>query len=103
MLILYRLSTSYVRSAFKLTFRPLQNTIVDIQRSIFVTQCATSTRQFSSSVKVLNKYTMYPAIEPFNFGYLDVSAVHKVYYEQCGNKDGLPVIFVHGYVIRKCS
>lgn len=53
-------------------------------------------RHIYSSVKSLKKSEMYPAIEPFNFGHLDVSGVHKIYYEQCGNKNGLPIIFVHG-------
>ncbi|XP_037031164.1 probable proline iminopeptidase isoform X2 [Bradysia coprophila] len=39
---------------------------------------------------------MYPPIEPFNTGHLEVSSVHKIYYEQCGNKSGLPIVFVHG-------
>ncbi|XP_037031168.1 probable proline iminopeptidase isoform X3 [Bradysia coprophila] len=39
---------------------------------------------------------MYPPIEPFNVGYLQVSSIHTMYYEQCGNKNGLPIVFVHG-------
>jgi proline iminopeptidase len=35
-------------------------------------------------------------VEPFNTGHLKVSDLHSIYYEQCGNKDGLPVVFVHG-------
>lgn len=53
-------------------------------------------RHIYSSVNSLKKYEMYPAIEPFNVGHLEVSSVHKIYYEQCGNKNGLPIIFVHG-------
>lgn len=37
---------------------------------------------------------LYPAIEPYNSGWLRVSDVHEVYYEECGNKDGNPVIFL---------
>jgi proline iminopeptidase len=39
---------------------------------------------------------LYPEIEPFDSGYLDVSSVHSLYYEQCGNADGKPVVFLHG-------
>jgi len=39
---------------------------------------------------------LYPEIEPFHSGHLQVSPVHKIYYEQCGNKSGLPIVFVHG-------
>jgi len=39
---------------------------------------------------------MYPEIEPFNDGHLRVSELHEIYYEECGNPDGKPVVFVHG-------
>ncbi len=38
----------------------------------------------------------YPLIEPFDFGFLKVSALHTIYYEQVGNPNGLPVVFLHG-------
>ncbi|MFN8792231.1 MAG: prolyl aminopeptidase [Bdellovibrionales bacterium] len=38
----------------------------------------------------------YPAIEPYQSGYLKVSDLHEVYFEQSGNPDGAPVIFLHG-------
>jgi proline iminopeptidase len=40
--------------------------------------------------------TLYPPIEPYNTGTLQVSPLHTVYYEQCGNPDGQPVVFLHG-------
>ena len=40
--------------------------------------------------------TLYPAIEPFASGFLQVSPMHRLYYEQCGNPDGKPVVFLHG-------
>lgn len=39
---------------------------------------------------------LYPQIEPFNKGFLKVSDIHEVYYEESGKKDGKPVIFLHG-------
>jgi proline iminopeptidase len=39
---------------------------------------------------------LYPEIEPFNDGILPVSEVHQIYFEECGNPDGKPVVFVHG-------
>ena len=39
---------------------------------------------------------LYPAIEPFKHGYLRVSDVHEIYYEECGNPAGKPAIFLHG-------
>ncbi|XP_013409160.1 proline iminopeptidase [Lingula anatina] len=39
---------------------------------------------------------LYPEIEPFQTGRLKVSDIHELYYEQCGQKDGNPVLFLHG-------
>ncbi len=40
--------------------------------------------------------TLYPDIEPFDSGHLKVSEIHEIYYEQCGNPQGKPVVFLHG-------
>jgi proline iminopeptidase len=40
--------------------------------------------------------TLYPALEPFDSGYLPVSGLHEIYYEQCGNPGGKPAVFLHG-------
>ena len=39
---------------------------------------------------------LYPEIEPYQSGFLDVSDGHSVYYEQSGNPLGKPAIFIHG-------
>ncbi len=39
---------------------------------------------------------LYPAIEPFRHGYLRVSDVHEIYYEESGNPAGKPAVFLHG-------
>jgi len=39
---------------------------------------------------------LYPVIEPYDAGRLKVSPVHELYYEQCGNPTGKPVVFLHG-------
>jgi len=40
--------------------------------------------------------TLYDPIEPYDQGMLKVSPVHNIYYEQCGNPQGQPVVFLHG-------
>jgi proline iminopeptidase len=40
--------------------------------------------------------TLYDPIEPYDQGMLAVSPVHTIYYEQCGNSEGQPVLFLHG-------
>lgn len=47
--------------------------------------------------------TLYPAIEPFDAGQLRVDERHVVYYEQCGNPDGKPVVMLHGGPGAGCS
>ena len=38
----------------------------------------------------------YPLIEPNQTGFLKVSALHEIYWEESGNPDGLAVVFLHG-------
>src|SRR3974390_3460837 len=39
---------------------------------------------------------LYPAIEPFNSGWLTVPGGHHVYFEECGSPGGKPALMVHG-------
>jgi len=38
---------------------------------------------------------LYPEIKPYDSGFMDVDE-HHVYYEQCGNPNGKPALFLHG-------
>lgn len=40
--------------------------------------------------------TLYPAIEPYETGILDVGDGHRVYYERVGRRGGKPAVFLHG-------
>ena len=40
--------------------------------------------------------TLYPEIEPYESGMLDVGDGHNLYWELSGNPDGKPVVFLHG-------
>ncbi len=44
-----------------------------------------------------------PVQEPFEAGLLDVGQGHRLYVEQCGNPEGLPVVFLHGGPGSACS
>jgi proline iminopeptidase len=39
---------------------------------------------------------LYPEIEPYDHGMLDVGDGHHVYWEVCGNPDGKPAVVLHG-------
>lgn len=39
---------------------------------------------------------LFPRIDPYQVGWLKVSPLHTLYYEQVGNPEGIPVVFLHG-------
>ncbi|HEX4986473.1 MAG TPA: prolyl aminopeptidase [Burkholderiales bacterium] len=39
---------------------------------------------------------LYPPLEPFHQGHLDVGGGHQIYFEESGSARGFPVVFVHG-------
>jgi len=39
---------------------------------------------------------IFPPIEPYHTGFLKVSDIHTLYYEEVGNPHGKPVVFLHG-------
>lgn len=39
---------------------------------------------------------LYPEIEPFDSGYLDVGDGHRIYWERVGTRGGKPAVFLHG-------
>jgi proline iminopeptidase len=47
--------------------------------------------------------TLYPEIEAFDTGTLAVDDRHTLYYEQCGNPHGKPVVLLHGGPGAGCS
>src|SRR5260370_41117519 len=38
----------------------------------------------------------YPPIEPYETGLLDTGDGNSIYWETCGNPDGVPAVIVHG-------
>lgn len=46
---------------------------------------------------------LYPAIEPYESGLLEVGGGHRVYWECCGNPSGRPVLYLHGGPGSGCS
>jgi len=47
-------------------------------------------------MSVRERLHLYPPIEPYRQGWLDVGGGHRMYYEECGNPDGQPALVVHG-------
>jgi len=42
------------------------------------------------------RHGLYPEIEPYLTDRLEVSDIHTLYYEECGNPEGKPVVVLHG-------
>ena len=43
-----------------------------------------------------DRQTLFPKIEPFGEGTLSLDGGHEMYWEQSGNPNGVPVVFLHG-------
>jgi proline iminopeptidase len=46
---------------------------------------------------------LFPAIEPFETGRMALDPPHEMYWEQSGNPEGVPVVFLHGGPGAGCS
>jgi len=46
---------------------------------------------------------LYPPIKPYNQDEIAVDGGHKIYLEECGEPNGIPVLFVHGGPGAGCS
>ncbi|EEE37268.1 proline iminopeptidase [Rhodobacteraceae bacterium KLH11] len=46
---------------------------------------------------------LYPPIDPFDQRVVDMGDGHRIYVEQCGNPDGIPVVILHGGPGGGCS
>jgi proline iminopeptidase len=40
--------------------------------------------------------SLFPVLSPNRHGMLAVDDIHTIYWEECGNPDGIPVLFLHG-------
>ena len=47
-------------------------------------------------MKMENRRTLYPEIEPYETGMLDVGEGHSLYYERVGTPGAKPAVFLHG-------
>ncbi len=42
------------------------------------------------------KLDLFPSLSPYSSGFLSVDNDHNIYWEQSGNPDGVPIVFLHG-------
>ena len=55
-----------------------------------------STAHSAVSAPAVQRRELYPAIEPYSRGYLRVSELHELYFEESGNPAGKAALFLHG-------
>ena len=53
-------------------------------------------RERSRSPRSSSRSDLYPPVEPYLSGLLDVGDGQRIYWEECGNPDGKPAVFLHG-------
>ncbi|MDB5492442.1 MAG: Proline iminopeptidase [Micavibrio sp.] len=41
-------------------------------------------------------FDLFPPLAPYSSGFISVDDIHTLYWEQSGNPDGVPVLFLHG-------
>src|SRR5262245_52863037 len=42
------------------------------------------------------RFVLYPMTDPYREGRLNVGDGHEIYFEECGDPDGIPAVIVHG-------
>ena len=50
----------------------------------------------SATAGLARRHGLFPALRPYRRGWLRVSPLHEIYYEECGNPAGKAAVFVHG-------
>lgn len=60
-------------------------------------------RENASQIATSDRRNLYPPSEPYDQQLMPVADGHRVYYEQCGNPDGVPVVILHGGPGGGCS
>lgn len=80
--------------------RPSENRFLRLHsataRHLFQTAYVAARFRVTITQALSESQIMYPIRQPFNSGLLPVSNLHTIYWEESGNPDGLPVIFLHG-------
>jgi proline iminopeptidase len=65
-------------------------------RSVTLPKATSRSAVSVRSAATISNRDLYPAIEPYRHGFLRVSELHEIYYEESGNPAGKPAIFLHG-------
>ena len=59
-------------------------------------QCTISTAIQGKHESIIAMKTLYPEINAWQTFFLETDSKHSIYVEQCGNPEGIPVVFLHG-------
>lgn len=77
------------------------------KRNLVLRGCKSETklREFMESEKESPEFNrdLYPSIEPYSSGFLKVSDIHTIYWEQSGNPNGHVSSFSNSHSVSKFS
>jgi proline iminopeptidase len=84
--------------------KPICNTIPQISRTVKppTVRPAIIHKKYSGTIGAHHPMTIsvesliFPAIEPYSTGQIATTSNHSIYYEECGNTNGMPVVVLHG-------
>lgn len=62
----------------------------------FQEMCAKTTQHHVDSVDLRKRGKPYDLVDTHASGFLDVGDGHHLYWEECGNPEGIPVVYIHG-------
>lgn len=64
--------------------------------AVFIIPASQAVCEASVTVKTRQADPLYSPVKPYRSGYLRVDAIHRIYFEESGNPNGKPAVFLHG-------
>jgi proline iminopeptidase len=69
---------------------PPHTASADLRKNIAITT------EVPNAMTAVDSPRLFPPLEPYRHGFLNLDELHTMYWEECGNPDGAPVLFLHG-------
>ena len=51
---------------------------------------------YKNEKKNESSHSLFPNIQPYSNSFINTKDGYKIYFEECGNPNGLPVFILHG-------
>lgn len=70
--------------------------LLELQTAPTNVQTRCSSRLYPLITNIFKMRELYPPIEPYHEGKLQVSDIHTIHFEESGNSQGKPIVLLHG-------